>query len=129
MTEHLWVLAGAALGGPARYLVDRGLRSRGQTVLPWGTISVNIVGSFVLGLVLGLDSRHCLPQALTLGIGVGFCGALTTFSTFSYESVRLYESGARPSDHQRTGLGVRCAGGRVPWVSTWLLTRTSLIRR
>lgn len=95
MTGYLLLLAGAAIGAPARYLIDRAVQARHQTLMPWGTMSVNIAGSLVLGLLVGLDVHHDVPQPVSLGLGVGFCGTFTTFSTFSYESLRLYETGAR----------------------------------
>jgi fluoride exporter len=64
-------------------------------VLPWGTLAVNVLGSLVLGLLVGVADGHRVPGSLTLLVGTGFCGALTTYSTFSYETLRLYESGAR----------------------------------
>jgi fluoride exporter len=91
----LLVCLGAAIGAPARYLTDRAIQSRHDTVLPWGTMTVNVVGSLVLGLLAGLADGHRVPENLTLLVGTGFCGALTTYSTFSYETFRLYESGAR----------------------------------
>lgn len=87
----LLVLLGGAIGAPARYLTDVVVQSRHDSVLPWGTISINVAGSFVLGLVAGLTSGSASAWVLTL-IGTGFCGALTTFSTFSYETVRLAEA-------------------------------------
>lgn len=88
----LLVLLGGAIGAPARYLTDVVVQSRHDSVLPWGTISINVAGSFVLGLVAGLASGSASAWVLTL-IGTGFCGALTTFSTFSYETVRLANAG------------------------------------
>lgn len=89
----LLVLLGGAVGAPTRYLTDVVVQSRHRSVLPWGTVTVNVVGSFVLGLVAGLaSSGHLASWALTL-VGTGFCGALTTFSTFSYETVRLAHEG------------------------------------
>jgi len=89
----LLVLLGGAIGAPTRYLTDVVVQSRHRSVLPWGTITVNVVGSFVLGLVAALaGSGRVDSWALTL-IGTGFCGALTTFSTFSYETVRLAHDG------------------------------------
>ncbi|MCA1983410.1 MAG: fluoride efflux transporter CrcB [Nocardioides sp.] len=89
----LLVLLGGAIGAPTRYLVDVVVQSRHDSVLPWGTISVNVAGSLLLGLVAGLTYVSDAPTwALTL-VGTGFCGALTTFSTFSYETVRLAEAG------------------------------------
>jgi fluoride exporter len=55
---------------------------------------VNVTGSFVLGLVTAAAGDHGLPPAATALVGTGFCGALTTYSTFSYETVRLLEDGA-----------------------------------
>jgi CrcB protein len=95
MTEvagFAWVCAGAAVGAPARYLVDRFVQARHDAVLPWGTLCVNVVGSFVLGVLTGLGGGHRVAE---LAVGTGFCGALTTYSTFSYETLRLYEDGAR----------------------------------
>jgi CrcB protein len=94
----LLVVAGAAVGAPLRYLTDRAVQSRHDTVFPWGTFAVNVIGSLILGLVTGavgsLSTVGASPQT-QLAVGTGFCGALTTYSTFSYETLRLLEDKAR----------------------------------
>jgi CrcB protein len=86
----LLVFVGGAIGAPTRYVLDRLVQQRVGGVLPWGTLTVNLVGSAVLGALLGAGS----PQAAVALAGTGFCGALTTFSTFGYETVRLLEDGS-----------------------------------
>lgn len=91
----LFVCLGAAVGAPARYLTDRAISSRHDSVFPWGTFAVNVVGSLVLGVLVGAATRHEMPPAVVAALGTGFCGALTTYSTFGYETLRLAEDGAR----------------------------------
>lgn len=88
------VLAGGMIGAPARYLTDRLVQAKHDTVLPWGTFTVNMAGSAVLGFLLGAERHLGLPPVLFALLGTGFCGGLTTFSTFSYETLRLLEDGA-----------------------------------
>ena len=88
----LLVLLGGAIGAPTRYLTDVVVQSRHRSRLPWGTITVNVVGSLVLGLVAGLTSASDAPAWVLTLVGTGFCGALTTFATFSFETVRLAEA-------------------------------------
>lgn len=88
------VLVGGAVGAPLRYLTDLFIQSRHDSVLPWGTLSVNVFGSLVLGGLASAVSNNGAPDwLLTLG-GTGFCGALTTFSTFGFETIRLLEDGS-----------------------------------
>jgi CrcB protein len=89
------VITGAAIGAPLRYLTDRAVQSRHDTVFPWGTFAVNVVGSLVLGLVTGAVADAAASPQIQLAVGTGFCGALTTYSTFSYETLRLLEGDAR----------------------------------
>jgi fluoride exporter len=88
------VVLGAVIGAPARYLTDLLVQSRHDSKVPWGTFTVNVAGSFVLGLVARLATDGGLPSWVLTLVGTGFCGALTTFSTFSYETVRLIDGGA-----------------------------------
>ena len=85
----LLVVLGAAAGAPLRYLTDRYFQARYGTGFPWGTLAVNVAGSFALGLVLGLPLS---PGTVAL-LGTGFCGALTTYSTFSWEILTLSRRG------------------------------------
>jgi CrcB protein len=94
VTAYLWVCLGAAVGAPARYLVDRAVQTRHDSLLPWGTLAVNVAGSFVLAVLTGIGTHHAVPSELEWLVGTGLCGALTTYSTFSYETLRLYEAGA-----------------------------------
>jgi fluoride exporter len=90
----LLVLLGGALGAPVRYVVDLMVQSRHDSVLPWGTFVVNAAGSLVLGATAGGVAAAGGPDWVLTLVGTGFCGALTTFSTFSFETVRLAEEGA-----------------------------------
>lgn len=89
------VIAGAAVGAPLRYLGDRAIQSRHDTVFPWGTFTVNVLGSLILGIIAGAATAGGASLQVQLALGTGFCGALTTYSTFSYETLRLLEDDAR----------------------------------
>ncbi|MFR9730972.1 fluoride efflux transporter CrcB [Saccharopolyspora sp. MS10] len=99
MTATL-VLVGAMVGAPLRYLTDRAVQARHAALFPWGTWVVNVLGSLVLGGLAGAGAA--LPPAVSALVGVGFCGALTTYSTFGYETLRLVEEKA----HARAALNV-----------------------
>jgi CrcB protein len=90
MIAVLLVALGAAVGAPLRYLTDQALRARRDSVFPWGTLTVNVTGSLLLGVLIGLPAN----DTVLLLAGTGFCGALTTYSTFSYETLRLVQTRA-----------------------------------
>lgn len=94
MTVWLLVMVGAAVGAPCRWLVDQAVQRRVDGVLPWGTLTVNVVGSLLLGMLLALSVEGDAGTRLVALAGTGFCGAFTTFSTFSYETVVLAEDGS-----------------------------------
>lgn len=87
----LLVALGAAVGAPLRYLTDLAVQRWLGAAFPWGTLVVNVAGSFVLGFAVGLPA----PPAVAAVVGTGFCGALTTYSTFGYETLRLARAGRR----------------------------------
>ncbi|KKK04920.1 fluoride efflux transporter CrcB [Micromonospora sp. HK10] len=108
----LLIALGAALGAPLRYLTDRAVQARHDSPVPFGTLTVNVAGSLILGLVAALPA----DPALTALLGTGFCGGLTTWSTLSYETLRLHRAGNRrlalgyPLASIAAGLGAATVG-------------------
>jgi len=90
----LLVLLGGALGASLRYLTELFVQSRHDKPFPWGTFTVNIVGSLVAGATAGVVGAVDGPEWVLTLVVTGFCGALTTFSTFGFETVRLIEEGS-----------------------------------
>lgn len=105
------VLAGG-LGAASRFLVDGAVRSRTSPAYPVGTVVINVTGSLVLGLLTGLGLAHTAPDELRLIAGTGFLGGYTTFSTASFETVRLVQEG-RPGMALANGLGTLLATAGV----------------
>jgi CrcB protein len=89
------VIAGfGAVGCVARYYLSGWVYDLLGRDFPWGTFFVNILGAFLIGLIMELGIRSTvLPVSLRAGLTIGFLGGLTTFSTFSYETFRLLEEG------------------------------------
>jgi fluoride exporter len=92
---YLWIAVGSALGGMARYACSRTVALRYGETFPWGTLSVNVIGSLVIGFVAALsgpDSRVMVsPNARTF-LMVGLCGGFTTFSSFSLQTLELFRN-------------------------------------
>jgi CrcB protein len=111
-------LAGG-VGAAARLLVDGLIRSRVATAFPLGTTVINVTGSFLLGLITGLAIGHFVPEDVRLVLGVGVMGGYTTFSTASFETVRLIQS-RRYRAALVNGLGMLLAAVAVAILGLWI---------
>ena len=93
-TNVLLVGVGGFVGSIARYLVAVLFANQMSSVFPFATLAVNIVGCFVIGVLFALSDRgNILSPEWRVLLTTGFCGGFTTFSTFSYESLRLIQDG------------------------------------
>ena len=92
---YLLVGVGSFIGGNARFILSRWVGGTITSRFPLGTFLINVGGSFVLGLIGGFLARHAVarPDYVRLALGVGFCGGFTTFSTFEFETLALFEDG------------------------------------
>lgn len=97
MLQLMSIGLGGFAGAIARYLLDGWVSDRTAAQFPFGTLAVNLIGSFLLGLLFAITvDRSLLPAEFRAPLGVGFIGAFTTFSTLMLESWRLVEGGAAP---------------------------------
>lgn len=87
------VALGGAVGAATRYLASEWIHARTGLAFPWGTLVVNLVGCFLLGLAYGAMESTEVPEAFRPALTVGFLGAFTTFSTFSWEGLSLLQKG------------------------------------
>ena len=120
MTGTAWIafVAAAAIGAPARYLVEGIVQERTGGRLPWGTLVVNVSGCFVLGLLTGFGLYHGLDTTPRVVLGTAGLGAYTTFSTFTFQSVSLLEQRVRHVPPQQTSLPASCSASPPP-ASGW----------
>ncbi|MGW2282146.1 fluoride efflux transporter FluC [Streptomyces sp. NPDC001770] len=119
MADWLLVLAGGLVGAPLRYLLGVGASHRLHTVFPWGTFTANAAASLVLGFVSAAASDGDVGTRVQLLLATGFCGALSTWSTFSYELLtltstrRLATAGGYLVLSVGAGVGLSFAGAAV----------------
>jgi CrcB protein len=91
---YLAISIGAILGANVRYILGGWVGDHASSTFPWGTFVINVTGSLVIGIVLGLAADRTVPWWWRSGIAVGFLGSYTTFSTFSYETINLIRDGS-----------------------------------
>jgi len=91
---YLWISLGAIAGASARYFISRFVTRVVSSSFPYGTLLINVTGSFLLGLFLVWATERALPDPhWRLLIAIGFCGSYTTFSSYAFESFSLFEQG------------------------------------
>lgn len=95
--EYLWVSLGAVGGASLRYWLSRFIATFAETAFPWGTLVINITGSFLLGLFLIWTTERVLADPRwRLLVAIGFCGSYTTFSSYAFETMAYFEQGHWP---------------------------------
>jgi len=102
------VALGGAVGAPARYLVDRAVTRRRGAGFPWGTLVINVSGSLLLGVLAALAIKGHLSSVTFAAAGAGFCGAFTTFSSFTWEALAMAEEGLPLRALGYVGLSLAC---------------------
>ncbi|MCP5109028.1 MAG: fluoride efflux transporter CrcB [bacterium] len=93
MKELIVVGMGGFVGAVSRYLVAGWVQNAANSNFPYGTLAVNGIGSFVIGLLTGIFQHAAISPEIRLFVTIGLLGAFTTFSTFSYETMMLFRSG------------------------------------
>ena len=93
LTKSLWLGAGAFLGANMRFWLGEWMDQRGAIVFPWETFLINVSGSILIGIFYAFELRYTPNFAYRLFLAVGICGGFTTFSTFSWETLRMMEKG------------------------------------
>lgn len=95
MPNLVWICLGGAIGSGSRYLVGLWAAKTLGTGFPYGTLTVNIVGSFLISIVMALGTDYgAIPPPVRLFLATGVLGGFTTYSSFNYETLRLAQSGA-----------------------------------
>jgi CrcB protein len=93
LKQIILVFLGGGFGSALRFIVGKWLNNS-ETGIPYGTFAANIIGSLLIGIILGLAAKNeSLSQSQTLFLATGFCGGFTTFSTFAYENHIFLKSG------------------------------------
>lgn len=93
LKEIIWVGAGSAIGGISRFAIGKWVSNLTSLSFPLSTFSINILGSFLIGLLLGIQNKNAIAPSMLLFLSTGFCGGFTTFSTFSLENLSLIKQG------------------------------------
>jgi CrcB protein len=109
MQTYLWIAVGSALGGVARYWCSGVVARLIGESFPWGTLTVNVAGSFLIGFIATLtapDGRLFLGSTARLALMAGFCGGFTTFSSFSIQTLNLLNDGQYLYASGNAGLSV-----------------------
>ncbi|MEO5974787.1 MAG: fluoride efflux transporter CrcB [Ilumatobacteraceae bacterium] len=83
-----------AVGAVARYEFDKFIQDRAHSAVPVGILVINVIGSLILGVFIGLHLQHGLSKSIELAVGTGFCGGFTTFSSLMYDGTQLAQAGA-----------------------------------
>lgn len=109
------VSAAGAAGASSRYLVDLVVTRRFPRTVPRGTMTVNVIGSFILGLLSGMIAHHHVASITDAIIGTGFCGGFTTLSSAAFETARLFHQGksSAASITIALGIGTSCAAAAL----------------
>lgn len=106
MTTWLAISIGAVLGANARFLLGGWIAERLGTGFPFGTLVINVTGSFLIGIVLVVANERLAPDWFRPLLAIGFLGSYTTFSTFSYETLALVETGSIGAAAANVGVSV-----------------------
>ncbi|WP_414937605.1 fluoride efflux transporter CrcB [Amycolatopsis sp. cmx-11-51] len=119
----LFIALGGGLGAILRYLTDLRVRAWRGAAFPWGTLAVNVVGSAILGVLTGWALHGGQPDTVRSLLAVGFCGGLTTFSTFGYETLLLFTGQTRRRAALNVGVtmvaGIGAAAAGLLLAAVW----------
>jgi len=120
MKNLIFVFIGGGTGSILRYLLGKWLNNQNSGI-PYGTLAANIIGSFLIGMILGYFAKNeNISPATTLLLATGFCGGFTTFSTFAYESHVFLKSGDFISFAAYT-IGSIVIGFSAVFLGMWLI--------